>query len=493
MTEVDVVVLGAGISGVSMAYHLKTKCPDKTFVVLESRGEIGGTWSLFNYPGIRSDSDMHTFGFGWKPWNRTSVISPGSDIMAYLREAVAEQELDQYIHMGKHVATAAFDSSADRWTLTTRDGTQYACKWLHMATGYYRYDEGYTPEFDGVERFKGEIVHPQKWSDKVEYEGKRIVVIGSGATAVTLVPSLVEGGAEHVTMLQRSPGYYFSLPGKGDIIDHAINKVLPERLSHWVVRMKYIAFQQAQFMFAKALPKVTKWIFAAQTNLLTPKGFDTATHFTPRYNVWDERVCVVPDADFFRALEGTDEAKGTKRRAAVVTDHIDTFTEKGIMLKSGRELEADLIVTATGLNLLHNFPCNAMEITVDGVQYDAPQAMVHRGVQVSDVPNLSFTVGYANASWTLRADIISSYVCRLLGHMDSKGYTRCVPERGDAKPEDASFLGLQSGYLRRAAGRMPGQTRTGEWAMEQSLTKDLLRLKLKRNSALFESCALKFT
>mmetsp|Transcript_9884 Transcript_9884/g.23281 ORF Transcript_9884/g.23281 Transcript_9884/m.23281 type:complete len:504 (+) Transcript_9884:176-1687(+) len=495
VSEVDVVVLGGGISGVSMAYHLKTKCPDKTFAVLEGRGEIGGTWSLFQYPGIRSDSDMHTFGFGWKPWNKTSVISPGADIMAYLKEAVVEHELDQYIHMGKHVATAAFDSTTNKWTLTTRDGMQYVCRWLHMATGYYRYDEGYTPEWDGVEQFKGEIVHPQKWTDDIAYQGKKVVIIGSGATAVTLVPSLVEGGAEHVTMLQRSPGYYFSLPGKGDIIDHAITKILPERLSHWVVRMKYIVFQQAQFMFAKTLPKVTKWIFAAQTKLLTPRGFDIATHFTPTYNVWDERVCVVPDADFFRCLgtEKATDAKQTRKRAEVVTDHIDKFTEAGIMLKSGHELEADLIVTATGLNLLNNFPCNAMDITVDGVPYDAPQAMVHRGVMISDVPCMSFTVGYANASWTLRADIISSYVCRLLSYMDTKQYTSCVAERGDTKPEDAPFLGLQSGYLRRAAARMPGQTRTGEWAMDQSLAKDLLKLKLKRDAKLFEDCALKFS
>ncbi|MGA1541713.1 MAG: flavin-containing monooxygenase, partial [Ilumatobacteraceae bacterium] len=408
-THVDVVIVGAGISGIGSAYHLQTMCPDRSYLIVEGRSDIGGTWDLFRYPGIRSDSDMHTLGFSFKPWTEAKAIADAPSIMKYLRETVSEYGIDRNIRFDTLVKKAEWSTETSTWTLTTQraDTGEYGditCNFIHMCAGYYSYKEGFTPHFEGREKFQGTIVHPQEWPEDLDYSGKKVVVIGSGATAVTIVPAMADK-AEHITMLQRSPTYVVSRPDH-DPINDFLRKILPDRVAYSVVRKKNTLLGSFFYNRTRTQPdKIKAKILGGVRKGLGP-DFDVDTHFTPTYNPWDQRLCLIPNGDLFAAINSG--------KASVVTDHIDTFTESGIRLQSGDEIAADIIVTATGLNLV---TLGEVEIEVDGRTIDFADTWTYRGMAYSDVPNLVSTFGYINASWTLRADLVSIYVCKLLNHM----------------------------------------------------------------------------
>ncbi|HSP29083.1 MAG TPA: NAD(P)/FAD-dependent oxidoreductase, partial [Ilumatobacteraceae bacterium] len=419
--HVDVLVIGAGISGIGAAYHLQVESPNRTYLILEGRNDIGGTWDLFRYPGVRSDSDMHTLGFEFKPWNAEKAIADGPSIMAYLRETIAEYGIDRHIRFGHLVRRAEWSSESATWTVeadlvdAAGGGTAtYTCNFLSMCSGYYSYKGGYTPDFAGRERFAGEIVHPQAWPEDLDVAGKRIVVIGSGATAMTLVPALA-GAAAHVTMLQRSPTYVAAGPDV-DVIANGLRKVLPDGLAYRITRAKNTGLQQLMYKRMRKNPDKAKEFLLKRAGKALGPDYDVATHFTPTYAPWDQRLCLVPNGDLFEAIK--------KGSASVVTDHIDTFTETGILLESGEHLEADIIVTATGLNMV---TLGEVDFVVDGEPVDFSETIAYKGFAYSDVPNLASTFGYVNASWTLRADLIARYVCRLLNHMDETGTQICTP------------------------------------------------------------------
>lgn len=466
----DVLVVGAGISGICAGYHLQTSCPNRTFAILEAREALGGTWDLFRYPGIRSDSDMYTLGFSFKPWKNPRAIADGPSILEYLSETAREYGLDRKIRF-RHRATKASWSSEDaRWTVEVERGeakevVRYTCNFLFMCSGYYRYEAGYTPDFPGAERFRGRIVHPQKWTEDIDYAGKRVVVIGSGATAVTLVPSMADKAA-HVTMLQRSPTYIVSLPARDRIADW-LRGILPSGTAYAITRWKNVLLQLLFYRFCRRNPKRARaMLFRWLRSELGP-DYDIRTHFNPRYNPWEQRLCLVPDGDLFRAIKAG--------RASVVTDHIETFTETGIRLRSGKELEADLIVTATGLSLQL---LGGLEASVDGRQVDFSQTFNYKGMMFSDVPNLALAVGYTNASWTLKAELICRYVCRLLNHMEQTGTRQCVPRLRDPSVTPEPFLDLTSGYILRALDQFPKQGSKVPWKLHQNYARDLLMLKL---------------
>ena len=478
--HVDVLIVGAGISGIDAGYRLQERCPGKTFAILEGRGAIGGTWDLFRFPGIRSDSDMYTLCFPFRPWEGAQMIVDGTSIREYVVDTAREYGLDQKIRFSRRVVRAAWSSSEACWTVeierTDTGETEWmTCGFLLACTGYYRYDQAYTPEFPGIERFRGRVVHPQFWTEDIEYADKRAVVIGSGATAVTIVPPLAER-AGHVTMLQRSPTYVVSMPGRDPVIGLA-GRLLPLRLIYPIFRWRNTRFQTSVWFLSKRWPGLVRWIMRKLAERKLPAGYDLDTHFNPRYNPWDQRPCVVPDGDLFNSI-----ASG---RASIVTDQIETFTETGIRLASGKELDADLIITATGLNLQ---PLGGMTLTVDGDDVDISQTYLYRGSMMSGVPNLAFAFGFVNQSWTLGADLTIRRVCRFINHMDAHGYDVVRPRQ----PGDMSSVPiweLTSGYVKRDGGLFPKQGADEPWYRPQSYPRD--RRSLDRSLA--DDPALEFT
>ncbi|MDX6595611.1 MAG: monooxygenase [Solirubrobacterales bacterium] len=467
--HVDVLIVGAGLSGIGAAHHLQERCPGKSYAILEAREASGGTWDLFRYPGIRSDSDMHTLGYRFRPWTDDKSIAEGSKILNYVRDTASEAGIDRHIRFNHRVVSAAWSSEDARWTVTAeRAGTgetvSLSCDFLFMNTGYYRYDQGYTPEFPGLDRFAGEVVHPQHWPEDLDYAGKRVVVIGSGATAMTLVPAMAADAAQ-VTMLQRSPTYVISMPGE-DGLANRLRRHLPDRAVYAIVRWKNVLLQGAFYRLSRKRPELIKKLLRRGTIKALPPGYDVDTHFKPRYNPWDQRVCLVPDADLFQALgDGS---------AEIVTDRIATFTENGIELESGAKLEADVVITATGLNLLF---LGGMRITIDGAEPDLARALTYKGMMLSDFPNFAYTLGYTNASWTLKADLTSEYICRLLNHMDAGGYRVCTPEVGDPSISEEPLLDFNSGYVLRSIDQLPKQGSKEPWKLRQNYPVDLRMLR----------------
>jgi len=459
-----VLIIGAGISGVGAGYHLGDRLPGKSYAILEAREDLGGTWDLFRYPGIRSDSDMHTLGYRFKPWTDEKVIADGDLILDYVRETALENRIEEKIRYRHRVVRAEWSTAESRWTVEAErtdsgETVRLTCGYLWNCTGYYSYDQGYTPEFEGRERFAGQIVHPQHWPEDLDYEGKRVVVIGSGATAVTLVPAMAKRAA-HVTMLQRSPTYVVAMPGE-DAIAKAVRRVLPLKAAYAVIRWKNVLLQMGVYKLSKSRPSlIKKWIRKGNERLL-PTGYDIDKHFKPRYNPWDQRMCLVPNGDLFEAIRSGE--------AEIVTDRIKTFSEDGIELESGTELEADVIVTATGLNVLF---LGGMELVVDGDPVDFSQLMAYKGMMLNGIPNFVFTLGYTNASWTLKADLTSEYVCRLLAHMDAHGYRRCVPEVTDPSVTVEPILDFNSGYVLRALDKLPKQGSKEPWKLRQNYIVD---------------------
>jgi monooxygenase len=467
--HVDVLIIGAGLSGVGAACHLQKRCPKKTFAILEAREAIGGTWDLFRYPGIRSDSDIFTLGYCFRPWTDAKSIADGPSILRYIRDTAREYGVDAKIRFGYRVTRAEWSSAAARWTVhaervETGETVTLTCGFLYACTGYYRYDEGYTPQFEGIERFGGRIVHPQRWADSLDYAGKRIVVIGSGSTAVTLVPSIAER-AGHVTMVQRSPTYIVALPTI-DPIAGALRRMLPAHTAYSLIRWKNARMMMLIFKLARRAPKLLRRLIRSGAASRLPAGYDVDTHFNPRYDPWDQRLCLAPDGDLFDAL--------SDGRASIVTDEIETFTEGGVRLSSGKELGADIIVTATGLNLL---ALGGMELAIDGVEVDLPHAVAYKGAMLCGVPNLAITFGYTNASWTLKADLIATYVCRLLTYMGERGYVGCTPRSPDPWLPTEPFLDLKAGYVLRSLKDFPRQGVTTPWRLNQNYFRDRPLLK----------------
>jgi len=467
----DVIIVGAGLSGISAAYHLQTRCPGKRFTVLEARGSIGGTWDLFRYPGVRSDSDMFTLGYRWKPWRDAKAIAEGSSILSYVREAARESGVERRIRFNQRVVRASWSSERARWSLEVQgeDGEtlRYSCNFLYMCTGYYRYSQGYDPHLPGQESFQGRFVHPQHWPTELDYTGKRMVVIGSGATAMTLVPELAKR-AEHVTMLQRSPTYVVSAPAR-DPLTELLRKRLSPTAAYGVARWKSVVIGAAFFHLARRAPRFAKSAVLRGVREGLGPDYDVDRHFTPSYGVWEQRVCLIPDGDLFEALNGG--------RAEVVTDHIERITETGIVLKSGRELPADIIVKATGLELE---VAGACELTVDGRRFEFSESVNYKGCMFTGLPNFVYTFGYTNASWTLKADLVAEFVCRLLNAMRAKGADRCVPRDPDPQMPMVPWVDFSSGYVQRALTRFPKQGAERPYRLYQNYLLDLLLMRYGR-------------
>ena len=469
MTEhLDVLIVGAGISGISAAWHLQDRSPSKTYAILERREGMGGTWDLFKYPGIRSDSDMFTLGFRFKPWTSAKAIADGPSILSYIKEAAAENGIDKNIRYNHQVTAAEWSDADNRWTVTVNTGAEektLTASFLFATTGYYNYDQGYSPTFPGSEDFAGTIVHPQHWPEDLDYAGKKVVVIGSGATAITLIPALINSGAGHVTMLQRSPSYIGSLPDV-DPIAEQVNKVLPEKAAHVVNRWKAIAFATAQYQLARKFPNYMRKTLLTMAQRRLPAGYDVEKHFGPRYNPWDERLCLAPNGDLFKTIR--------KGNADVVTDTIDTFVPEGIKLSSGQVLEADIIVTATGLNLRL---FGGAEIRRNGEPVDLTKSMSYKGMMLSGMPNMAFTIGYTNASWTLKADLVSEYVCRILNYMDANGFDTVVPEHPGDSIEERPLMDFTPGYVLRALDSLPKAGAKSPWKLKQNYFLDIRMIR----------------
>ncbi|GEE02022.1 putative monooxygenase [Gordonia spumicola] len=467
----DVLILGAGISGIGAGHYLRTEHPSKSFAILESRPRPGGTWDLFKYPGIRSDSDLNTFGYEFKPWLDPQAIADAPRIVDYLHEAISEDRLDEKIVYNRRAVGMDWSEPDQLWNVTVRrtdsDGDDDAftvqARWVFAGTGYYNYDEGFTPEFPGRERFTGRIVHPQHWPEDLDYRGKRVVVIGSGATGVTLVPSMADDAA-HVTMLQRTPTYVIPVP-REDVISDAMKKVLGERRGYALSRKKNILQQKALYNFCQKYPRPARAIIRGINKAFLPRDFDVDTHFNPPYNPWDQRLCVVPNGDLFKAIK--------KGSASIETGRIATFTETGILLEDGRELSADIIVTATGLNLQL---FGGMEITVDGEPVNFADTTAYRGMMLSGLPNFAMAIGYTNSSWTLKVGLLCEYFCRVLSYQDANGYTsvRAVePEGLEKRP----LLDFGAGYVKRALDRLPKQGTVSPWTMTMAVASDVKQLR----------------
>ncbi|MFY8159040.1 MAG: flavin-containing monooxygenase, partial [Ilumatobacteraceae bacterium] len=441
--------------------------PDRSYVILEGRDSLGGTWDLFKYPGVRSDSDMHTLGFSFKPWTEAKSIADGPSILKYLKQTVSQFGIDKHIRYGQLVTKAQWSTDDAQWTVTSTNkatGTTntYTCSFLFMCSGYYSYKKGHTPEFTGRERFKGTIVHPQEWPTDLDYAGKRVVVIGSGATAVTIVPSMADKAA-HVTMLQRSPTYMVSRPDH-DVLANRMRKVLPPKMAYNLTRFKNTWRQQLVYNKTRTDPNKVKQLLLGGIQLELGADYDIAKHFTPNYNPWDQRLCLVPNGDFFKSMR--------EGKASVVTDHIASFTETGIQLASGEHLDADIIVTATGLELV---TLGEMDFFVDGNQVDFAKTWTYKGFAYSDIPNMASTFGYINASWTLRSDLTAEYVCRLLNHMRKKGVAQCTPRlrEQDRNMKERPWIdGFSSGYMQRMMHRMPRQGDHEPWINPQNYRRD---------------------
>jgi cation diffusion facilitator CzcD-associated flavoprotein CzcO len=465
----DVLVVGAGLSGIGAGCHLQARCPDKTYAILEARDCIGGTWDLFRYPGIRSDSDIYTLGYAFRPWKDAKAIADGPSILNYVRETAREHRIDEKVRFHHRVVRAEWSTAEARWAVEAERGdtgetVRMTCCFLMMCSGYYRYDEGYTPDFRGTKRFRGPIVHPQRWTEDIDYAGKRVVVIGSGATAVTLVPALAQSAA-HVTMLQRSPTYIVSLSAEDPVASY-LNRRLPARLAYPILRWKNVLLMMLSFQLSRRRPTIAKALLRRGVERHLPPGYDIDTHFKPRYGPWDQRLCLVPDGDLFEAI--------CSGRVSMVTDRVDTFTERGLRLQSGAELEADLIVTATGLNLL---ALGGMPIAVDGREVDLARTMSYKGMMLAGVPNLAIAFGYANASWTLKCDLTCEYVCRLLNHMRDQGYVQCTPLNRDPSITEEPFIDFSSGYVQRSIDRFPRQGSKAPWRLYQNYALDVLSLR----------------
>jgi monooxygenase len=462
--HVDVCIIGAGLSGICAAHHLQDALPHKSYAVLEARGAIGGTWDLFKYPGVRSDSDMFTLGFGFKPWTEAKAIADGPSILRYVRDTATDAGIDDHLRLHHRVVRAAWSTADARWTVEaertdTGERVALTCGFLFSCTGYYRYDEGYRPAFPGEERFAGPIVHPQHWDEGLDYDGKRVVVIGSGATAVTLIPAMAERAA-HMTMLQRSPSYILSLPASDPIAD-ALRKVLPPRVAHPVVRWKNVLLTRASYHLSRRRPALMRKLLRRGVTRQLPAGYEVDRDFNPSYDPWDQRLCLVPGGDLFETISAG--------KASVVTDQIETFTEDGIRLRSGRKLEADVVITATGLNLL---PLGGIQLAVDGEPVELPRTLAYKGAMLGDVPNFAFALGYTNASWTLKCELICQYVCRLLRHMDERG-ARIATPRPSPEVQRRPFIDLTSGYVQRSLADFPQQGAEAPWRAYQNYLLDV--------------------
>ncbi len=463
--HVDVLIVGAGLSGIGAACQLRSRLPSKSVVILESRGASGGTWDLFRYPGIRSDSDMFTFGYRWRPWPSDTALADGPLILDYVRTVARENKVDELIRYHHRVTAASWDSEAARWrvtidregeTITMTAGLLWGC------SGYYDYDQGYEPEFPGASSFRGQMFHPQHWPEDLDYAGKKVVVIGSGATAVTLVPAMARDAAM-VTMLQRSPTYILSMPGRDPLA--RLLRRLPDKTTYAIVRWKNVLMQIATYQLARRRPKLAKKLIGAATRKSLPEGFPVDEHFKPDYNPWEQRLCLVPNGDLFKVL--------SDGSAEIVTDTIETFTETGIRLTSGREIEADIVVSATGLKVL---PFGGLKFEVDGRPVDLAQTMSYKALMLSGLPNFIYTVGYTNASWTLKADLVADYTCRLLDHLDKTGLKYAVPVRDPSVPEKP-FIDFNSGYVLRAIEHMPKQGDRAPWLLKQNYITDVRRIR----------------
>jgi monooxygenase len=464
----DVLIVGAGLSGVGAACQLRQECPDKSVVVLEARAAIGGTWDLFRYPGIRSDSDMFTLGYRFRPWTDPKAIADGASILRYINDTAREFDVQRLIRLNHRVVEANWDSDESCWTVEvhrsdTDQRVTLTCSFLYVCSGYYRYDQGFSPEFPGAHRFRGPVIHPQHWPDGLDYRDKRVVVIGSGATAVTLVPTLAES-ATHVTMLQRSPTYIVSRPANDPLADR-LRAWLPQKLAYAIVRWKNALQGTAIYQLSRRRPDFMKSLLRKAAIKQLPGGYAVDTHFSPAYNPWDQRMCLVPDGDLFTAIRDG--------RASVVTDRIDTITESGIRLQSGTELDADIIVTATGLNLL---AIGGMTLQVDGREVELSKTVSYKGMMLSGVPNFAWTIGYTNASWTLKADLVAEYICRLLKHMDAHAYAAVTPDAGGSTAANP-FLDLASGYVQRSVAELPKQGDRAPWRLHQNYVRDVRLLR----------------
>jgi cation diffusion facilitator CzcD-associated flavoprotein CzcO len=465
----DVLVVGAGLSGIGAGYYLKTRCPTKRFAIFEGRAAMGGTWDLFRYPGIRSDSDMYTLGYAFKPWTEAKAIADGPSILKYVKETAAEYGLDALVRYEHKVKRASWSSADARWTIDYEVGPektphQITCGFLHMCTGYYSYARGYRPHFEGEESFQGPIIEPQFWPQDLDYSGKKVVVIGSGATAMTLVPAM-SNKAAHVTMLQRSPTYVVSRPAE-DAFANKLRASLPAKLAYAITRWRNVLFGMMFFRMARKDPaKVKAGILKMVRDEMGP-DYDVDTHFTPSYNPWDQRLCLVPDADLFTSLKAG--------RTSVVTDHIDHFTADGIVLKSGQTLPADVIVSATGLDLQ---VLSGLDVSVDGAPVNFANTFNYKGMMFSGVPNLTSTFGYTNASWTLKADLTAEYLCRMLNHMDRRGYAQARPVNDTPDMKASPWLDFKSGYVQRAMDRFPKQGDRAPWKVHQNYALDLLAFR----------------
>lgn len=467
-TITDVLIIGAGISGISAAYHLKKYRPNTTFTMLEGRDEIGGTWSLFRYPGIRSDSDMQSFAFGFKPWTNKKVFGSAQMICDYLKETITENDIESHIRFGHYMTSAEFSSQEGVWTVKVKRKDQkslttFRSRFLLMGNGYYDYNAGYTPEFKGTEEFQGQIIHPQQWPENLNYFGKKVVVIGSGATAVTIIPAMAQD-VEHITILQRSPSYVMAAPST-DSIANALNRVFSPQRAFGLIRRKNIALTRGVYSLSRRFPKLMRRFLISDVQRNLPKDFDVATHFSPKYNPWDERLCVVPDGDMFKAISAG--------KASVVTDHIERFTKDGILLKSGKTLEADIIVTATGLNAV---AFSKTQLIVDGKKINYPETTIFKSMMLSDVPNFAFAFGYTNLAWTLKVDLVWKHFCRLLDYMDENKYGTFTPVISDKNMKRIPFVDLNSGYIQRSIAQFPMAGTQGPWIVKQDYKFDVERL-----------------
>lgn len=477
--HVDVLIVGAGLSGVGAACHLRQRCPDRTFAILESRDAIGGTWDLFRYPGVRSDSDMFTLGYSFSPWTDAKAIADGDSIREYVRRTSRAFGVDRHIRFHHKVVAAAWSSADALWTVTVersepspRENVEASlhsvvtltCSFLYVCSGYYRYDKGYTPPLAGADDFAGQVVHPQHWPADLDYAGKRVAVIGSGATAVTLVPAMATTAA-HVTMVQRSPSYVMSLPGKDIIAEKLVGKV-PARVLFPALRWKNVLAQMFSYQLARRVPKVMRALLRKGVLSQMPPGYDVDTHFTPKYAPWDQRMCFVPDGDLFAALRSG--------HASIVTGTIDHLTSRGLRMTTGEEIEADVIVTATGLNIL---ALGGMTLTVDGTPVSLGDSVAYKGMMLSGVPNFAMTIGYTNASWTLKADLVAGYVCRLLNHMAARDYHVVTPVLADPDVSTEPIINLMSGYVLRSIDKLPKQGPAAPWRLHQNYPRDVLMMR----------------
>jgi cation diffusion facilitator CzcD-associated flavoprotein CzcO len=472
MEHFDVLIVGAGLSGIGAGYHLQTRCPERSYAIFEARATLGGTWDLFRYPGIRSDSDMYTLGYSFRPWEQAKAIADGPSILNYIKETARIYGIDRKIRYQHRIVAAAWSTPDARWTIEVQrpghaENLRVSCGFVFVCGGYYSYESGYTPEFPGIERFKGRIVHPQKWDDGVDYQDKRVVVIGSGATAVTLVPELAKS-ARHVTMLQRSPTYVVSRPSE-DRMANAMRRWLPSTLAYAITRWKRVLLGMYFYDLCQRKPERTKGLILRGVRMAMGPDYDVERHFSPRYKPWDQRLCLVPDGDLFLALRSG--------RASIATDQIETFTETGVKLAGGTELAADLLVTATGLNLE---VLSGMQVSVDGSAVDMGKTLTYKGMMYAGIPNLASSFGYTNASWTLKCDLTCEFVCRLLNHMKAKGYRQCTPAQPAPDIESEPWVNFSSGYFQRSLHKLPKQGSKAPWRLYQNYARDLLMLRYGR-------------